>query len=180
MGNITALKRFFNVERTGENKAACANATSSAVVADWIAAKLRCKRGTTTDGVSGSLGAGWVWMSSDTRLRCQSQVSRLRPPDKICFSSRNTVTDVASKVTVQPASHSCPMDSNDADFSAGTMCTRRAASGKFGKARSASWVEYISVPLGLAIPMGCVVGLLFTTAAVTVQKCAVLPLSAIA
>jgi hypothetical protein len=28
--------------------------------------------------------------------------------------------------------------------------------------------------------MGCVVGLLFTTAAVTVQKCAVLPLSAIA
>ena len=36
------------------------------------------------------------------------------------------------------------------------------------------------VPLGLAMPMGDVVGLLLMTAADTVQKCAVLPLSAMA
>ena len=34
--------------------------------------------------------------------------------------------------------------------------------------------------LGLAMPMGCVVGRLFMTLAETVQKCAVLPLSAMA
>lgn len=45
---------------------------------------------------------------------------------------------------------------------------------------SASWVEYMMLPLGLAMPMGCVVGRLFKTVAVTVQKCAVLPLSAMA
>ena len=36
------------------------------------------------------------------------------------------------------------------------------------------------VPLGLALPIGDVVGLLLMTAADTVQKCAVLPLSAMA
>ena len=49
------------------------------------------------------------------------------------------------------------------------------------KARKiASCVEYIMVPLGLAIPMGRVVGRLLITAAVMVHKCAVLPESAIA
>ncbi len=45
---------------------------------------------------------------------------------------------------------------------------------------SASWVEYMTEPLGLEIPIGRVVGRLLMTLAVTVQKCAVLPLSAIA
>ena len=44
----------------------------------------------------------------------------------------------------------------------------------------ASWVEYIIVLFGFVIPIGVVVGRLFITLAVTVQKCAVLPLSAIA
>lgn len=45
---------------------------------------------------------------------------------------------------------------------------------------SASCVEYMIVPLGLAIPMGLLVGRLLRTWAVIVQKCAVLPLSAMA
>jgi hypothetical protein len=72
------------------------------------------------------------------------------------------------------------MDRSDAVLRAGTMCTRRAASGNVGKSRSASCVEYIIVPLGLAMPMGLVVGRLLMTVAEIVQKCAVLPLSAMA
>ena len=45
---------------------------------------------------------------------------------------------------------------------------------------SATCVEYMTVPLGLAMPMGWEVGRLLRTVAVTVQKWAVLPLSAIA
>ena len=60
------------------------------------------------------------------------------------------------------------------------MFTRRAVIGKLGMSSSASWVEYIIVPFGFVIPIGVVVGRLFITLAVTVQKCAVLPLSAIA
>lgn len=41
-------------------------------------------------------------------------------------------------------------------------------------------MEYIIVPLGLAMPMGCVVTRLLTTWAVTVQEWAVLPLLAMA
>jgi hypothetical protein len=52
--------------------------------------------------------------------------------------------------------------------------------GRLGKSSSASWVEYMMLPLGLAIPIGRVVGLLLRTVAVTVQKWAVLPESAMA
>lgn len=90
-----------------------------------------------------------------------------------------TVTDVASKVTVQPASHNCPMDKSDEVVRAGTMCTRRADGGRLGKSSLASCVEYMMAPFGLTIPIGRVVGFLLMTAAETEQKCAVLPLSAI-
>ena len=60
------------------------------------------------------------------------------------------------------------------------MCTRRASRGKLGKSKSASCVEYMMFPLGLAMPIGREVTRLLITWAVTVQKCAVLPLSAMA
>jgi hypothetical protein len=62
----------------------------------------------------------------------------------------------------------------------GTMWTCRAADGNCGRSSSASWVEYIIVPLGLLIPMGLLVMRLLITWAEIVQKCAVLPLSAMA
>jgi hypothetical protein len=42
------------------------------------------------------------------------------------------VTSVASKVTLHPASHNCPMDISDLEARSGTMWTCRAASGKSG------------------------------------------------
>ena len=47
--------------------------------------------------------------------------------------------------------------------------------GRLGKSNSASCVEYMMEPLGLAMPIGRVVGRLLMTAAETMQKCAVLP-----
>jgi hypothetical protein len=44
----------------------------------------------------------------------------------------------------------------------------------------ASWVEYITKPLGLVMPIGLVVTRLLRTCAEMVQKWAVLPLSAMA
>ncbi len=60
------------------------------------------------------------------------------------------------------------------------MWTRRAESGRVGRSSSASCVEYMIAPLGFAMAIGRVVGRLLMTAADTVQKCAVLPLSAMA
>ena len=119
------------------------------------------------------MSVGW------TKLRCHNPVAGVRTPERSVCEASVTVTDVASNVTTQPASHSCPMDSREEEWRAGTMWTRRAARGRLGRLSSASWVEYIMVPLGLAMPIGLEVGRLLTTAAETVQKCAVLPESAI-
>ena len=106
----------------------------------------------------------------------------MRAPVNRQVPSNVTWTDFASKVTIHPASQSCSMDRSDVECSAGTICTRRATGGKLGRSRSASWVEYMMVPLGFAIPMGLldVTPRLLIPSAVTVQKCAVLPESAMA
>ena len=118
--------------------------------------------------------------SGAIRLRCHRPVSGVRLPERRSRSAKWTWTSDAVKVTVHPESHSWPMERRECVLRAGTMCTRRAVIGKLGMSSSASWVEYIIVPFGFVIPIGDVVGRLFITWAVTVQKCAVLPLSAIA
>ncbi len=87
---------------------------------------------------------------------------------------------VAEKTTSQPASHNWLMDNNEWVRRAGTMWTWRAELGRLGMSSSASCVEYIINPLGLVIPIGVVVRRLLMTCASTVQKWAVLPLSAMA
>ena len=124
------------------------------------------------------VGAGTL--GGRTKLSCHRPVSGVRTPARMRSLSRCTVTEVASNVTMHPASHSCAMDNSDVVRRAGTMWTRRAAMGRLGRSSSASCVEYMMVPFGFAIPIGLEVGRMLITAAVTVQKCAVLPLSAIA
>jgi hypothetical protein len=79
--------------------------------------------------------------------------------------SRWTFTDAASNMTVQLALHSCPMDNNDNVRKAWTMCTQRATGGTLGNLSLASCVDYMMVPFGFAMPIGCMV-----------HKWAVLPL----
>jgi hypothetical protein len=55
------------------------------------------------------------------KLRCHSPVSGVRLPVRRHLVPRWTDTDLASNVTVHPASQSCPMDRRDAVWSAGTM-----------------------------------------------------------
>ena len=58
------------------------------------------------------------------------------------------------------------------------MCTWRASGGRVGRSKSARCVEYITVQLGLHIAMGDVAMRLLRTGRSTVQKCVVLPVSA--
>jgi hypothetical protein len=90
------------------------------------------------------------------------------------------VTDLALNMTRQPASHNLPIESKEAVVRAGTMWTGCAKSGRLERSSSASCVEYMMEPLGSAMAIGRVMGRLLMTAADTVQKCAVLPLSAMA
>ena len=105
-----------------------------------------------------------------TRLKCHNPVAGVRTPWRRSSLLRWTVTDLASNVTMQPTSQSWPIDRSDVVCNAGTMYTRRASKGKLGKSNSASCVEYMMDPLGLAMPIGRDVGRLFMTAAETVQK----------
>jgi hypothetical protein len=59
------------------------------------------------------------------------------------------------------------------------MCTWQARGGKLGKSSSAVCVECMIAPFGLQMEMGCWANCLLITGVSTVQKCAVLPVSAI-
>ena len=116
-----------------------------------------------------------------TRSRCHNPVVGVRLPAMMSCEWSVTRTLVAVKTTVQPESQSWLMERSDDVARAGTMCTRRAARGKAGISKSASCVECMIVPFGLAMLMGLVAGRLLMTCAVTpVQKWEVLPLSAMA
>ena len=123
---------------------------------------------------------GGVALGAGGRLRCQRRVSGVRCPVRTMVSAKETVTVEASKATWQPASHSCPMEISDLEASAGTMWTWRAAGGRPGTSSSASCVECMMEPLGFRIEIGSVVGRRWRTGKSTVQKCAVLPVSAMA
>lgn len=111
---------------------------------------------------------------------CHRRVAAVRRPVRIVLPSYVMVTLSASKVASQPASHNWPMDSSEEDERAGTMCTWRATAGKDGMSSSASWVECMMLPLGFLIAIGFVAGRMLMTGAFTVQKLAVLPVSATA
>jgi hypothetical protein len=171
LGRNPRSSAFRRVERAGEKKVAWANATSSGGVADWTAATLwRKKGGSESAGGSVEEASGDGVSEGLTMLMFQRPVEGVRTPSRMRSSFRVTMTDVPSKVTTHPASHNCPMESREAVLREGTMWTRRADGGRLGESSSASCVEYISVPLGSAMPMGWVAGRLFMTAAETVQK----------
>jgi hypothetical protein len=171
LGRNPRSSAFRRVERAGEKRVAWANATSSGGVADWTAATLCWRKQGCTESAGGSVEASGDGVSEGLiMLKFQRPVEGVRTPSRMRSSFRVTMTDVASKVTTHPALHNCHMESREAVLREGTMWTRRADGGRLGKSSSASWVEYISVPLGLAMPMGWVAGRLFMTAAETVQK----------
>ena len=170
LGRNPRSSAFRRAERAGEKRVAWANATSSGGVADWTTATLWRKQGG-SESAGGSVEASGDEVSEGLiMLKFQRPVEGVRTPSRMRSSSRVTMTDVASKVTTHPASHNCPMDSREAVLREGTMWTRRADGGRLGKSSSASCVEYINVPLGLAMPIGWVAGRLLMTAAETVQK----------
>ena len=119
---------------------------------------------------SGEMGGG----SGATRLKCHRPVASVRLPERRSRSSKWTWTEDAEKVAVQPELHSWSMDKRGGVCAEGWDYVNAAgATGRLGISSWASWVEYIIVPFGLAIPIGVVViGHLFSTLAVTVQKCA--------
>ena len=98
------LSAVSKLDKTGENSVACANAMRSAVV-----------------GVSMAALALWVGcVVSGTRQR---RDWGLRVPVVTVPLGAVTRMVVASKVMLQPASHSCPTDNSVSHFRAGTMWT---------------------------------------------------------
>ena len=70
------------------------------------------------------------------------------------------------------------MDNNEWDVSSGTICTVRAAGGRFGISISPSCVEYMIAPLGFRMARGEGATRRLRTGK-SWKKCAVLPVSAI-
>lgn len=102
----------FRVVRAGEKRAAWEKATSSAGVAEPIAARAESVHGWAAAGGGGAGGR---------RSRCQRRVEGVRWPVRTMALLKATVTVVAVKATVQPASQSCPMESRETEASSGTM-----------------------------------------------------------
>ncbi len=147
------------VLNAGENNAACANATCSAGRTDPMAAPAVCS-------LIGSLNS-------------HKPVLRFLDPISVVSSSYITSTLSAVNITSHPASHNCPMESNENWAKAGTICTIHASLGRPGISINASCVECIIVPLGFRIWSGGFAGFLFVTGSWMVPKVDVLPLSAI-
>jgi hypothetical protein len=167
LGRKPFCKACSKVDRAGENNAACAKATNSAGVADPMAPSADWWEG------------GKVGLAGGSSM-CHSLVAGVRYPTRTVHSLYAMVTSDAVKETVQSASQNWPMDRSDDGVKAGTMCTCRAAGGRAGQSSSASCVDVMTVPLGVRMAMGWAVGRMLTTGAFTVQKCAVLPVSAMA
>jgi len=72
------------------------------------------------------------------------------------------------------------MDNNGWVANCGTMWPWRAAGGRLGQFKSASWVEWMIAPDGVWMLSGSVVGHLLHTGVVGEKKCAVHPESAMA
>jgi hypothetical protein len=98
--------------------------------------------------------------------------------EKTTASLTDTVTSVAVKAMVQPASHICPMEMREAAARAGQGRDNMNVAGSrrehCSKSRSASsWVEVMRVPLRLRMVIGFRVGRLLITGASMVPKLAV-------
>jgi hypothetical protein len=168
--NPGRLKRKFlsialaRVDNAGENIAACAKATSSAGVAEPMAALVH-------SGAMIGTGGG--------RSKFHRRVSGVRRPERTVWSLWHTRTEVASKWIWHPASQSWPMDTREWGPRSGTKWTWRASGGNAGMASSASWVECMKLPLGLRIAMGLVAMRLFWTCSESkLKKLEVVPVSA--
>ena len=106
-----------SVERAGEKSAAWEKATSSLGVADVGAVAQHVGSQTVVVEAAGVAGV-------ETSCRCHRPVAGVRVPVRMQEPVESvTVTDVASKMTRQPASQSWPMEIRDAVVRSGTMCT---------------------------------------------------------
>jgi hypothetical protein len=134
-GKCTSSNAAARAERAGENNEEWANATNLAGEAESRAALAVA---------TGASGMG----------TCHKLVAGVRSPCEIILSSCLTVAASEVKETTQPASQSCPVESNEWDFNSGAMCTVRAEAGKPGMWISPSCVLCTADPLGLRIAMG--------------------------
>ena len=92
------------MDKVGENKAAWAKATRSAGVAEPMEAI-----------------AEWHVGAEVGRGKCHNRVSGVRWPVRTMASLTDTVTSVAVKAIVQPASQSWPMEMREEAARAGTI-----------------------------------------------------------
>ena len=113
-------------------------------------------------------------------LSCHSLVTGVQCPARMMLLLCVMVTSVAVKATSHPASHSCPIDSNGWVASWGTTWPWRAAAGKPGQSKSASWVEWMMAPEGVWMAMGSLAVRLLQTGVVDEKKWDVQPESAMA
>ena len=95
------------MDSVGENNAAWAKATNSAGVAEPMEAIAEWHREVAGFGVG--------------RGKCHNRVSGVRWPVRTMVSLMDTVTSVAVKAIVQPASQSWPMEMREEEARAGTM-----------------------------------------------------------
>jgi hypothetical protein len=132
LGRYPRSSVVLSVDNTSENRVACANATRSAGEVDVMAAKLTCRVVTVVGGAAGVRGG------VETILRCHKPMSGDWSPFKLRLLQCRTLTVVAEKIILQPASHNWLMDNNERVRKAGTMWTWRAEMGRIGKSSSAS------------------------------------------
>ena len=138
-------RAIFSVEITGLNKVvACANATRSLLVCRFVTLLLALLVG--------------VVMS-----RVHKLFVVLRCPVNIVVFSCVMLMLVASKWTVQPASHIVPIDRRGCDCNCGTRYVVRAAGGKLLYVRVAVCVAYIVAPSGVVMGSGVVSGVMLVT-----------------
>lgn len=98
------VRARLRVDKVGENKAAWAKATRLAGVAEPMEAS-----------------AKWHVGAAVGRGKCHNRVSGVRWPVRTMASLTETVTSVAVKAIVQPASQSWPMEMREAEARAGTI-----------------------------------------------------------
>jgi hypothetical protein len=123
---------FWRVVSVGENSAAWANATSSAVLSTWLTMWVLWEVGV-VDGSTGIAGGS----STGTDQR---RVLGFRRPLRI-VALRNLMSTLCwSKTAVQPTSHNCPTDSRECGCRAGNRCAMVAVVGIIG---ICSWVDAI-------------------------------------
>jgi hypothetical protein len=82
--------------------------------------------------------------------RCHSLVVGSRCPVNRMLLANAMVTCLVVNSMVQPSSENWPIDRREGQASAWTMCTHRAARGSMGRSSSASCMEVITLPVGVA------------------------------